>query len=112
MKPARGCRMVLVTAPDLKTGRRIAQLALDARLAACVNLVPGLESHYWWRGKIEQGAEALMIFKTTTRNLVALEKLVLKNHPYDTAEFVALVPNEVTERYLKWWTGQVRHRSA
>jgi periplasmic divalent cation tolerance protein len=108
MKPASGCRIVLVTVPDLKTARRIAGLALEERLTACANLLPALESHYWWKGKLEQGAEVLMLFKTTARNLVALEKLVLKNHPYDTAEFVALVPDEVTQRYLNWWSHEVR----
>ncbi len=97
-----------MTAPDVKTARRIVRLALKARLAACVNLVPRIESHYWWQGKMEQGAEVLMLFKTNRRNLAALEELVLKNHPYDTAEFVAMTPNTVTGRYLKWWREEVR----
>src|ERR1017187_3255709 len=78
MKPAAKFKLVLVTAPDLKTGRSLAKAALAARLAACANLVPKMESHYWWRGKMERGAEVLLIFKTTSTRLAALEKLVIE----------------------------------
>ena len=52
MKAATPFRIVLVTAPDLKTARRLARAILRRRLAACANLIPGLESHYWWGGKM------------------------------------------------------------
>ena len=84
MKPTRKFAVVLVTAPDLKTGRKLARAALAARLVACVNLIPGIESHYWWQGKIEAGAEVLLVMKTTTARLAALEELVVAKHPYDT----------------------------
>jgi periplasmic divalent cation tolerance protein len=96
--------IVLVTAPDLKTARKLARAALDARLIACANLVPKIESHYWWQEKIESGTEVLMLLKTSTARVVALEKLILANHPYDTPEFVALPVTRVSNRYLKWWT--------
>jgi periplasmic divalent cation tolerance protein len=95
-------RIVLVTAPDLKVGRALAQGALKARLVACANLVPKIESHYWWQGKIEKGAEVLCIFKTTSKLLPAFEKFVLANHPYDTAEIVSLSLTSGTKRYLEW----------
>jgi len=94
---------VLVTAPDAKTARALARAALEARLVACVNLIPGLESHYWWQGKIETGKEVLMLLKTTRPRLVALEKLVLSKHPYDTAEFIVLSVSAGAKRYLEWW---------
>jgi periplasmic divalent cation tolerance protein len=97
--------LVLVTAPDLKTARRLARAALEARLIACANFVPGIESHYWWRGKIETGAEVLMLMKTTTARLATLEKLILAGHPYDTPEFVALPVKHAAKRYLEWWIG-------
>jgi periplasmic divalent cation tolerance protein len=96
--------IVLVTAPDLKTARKLARMALDARLVACVNLVPKIESHYWWQEKIESGTEVLMLLKTTTPRVAALEKLILANHPYDTPEFVALPVAQVNNQYLNWWT--------
>ena len=103
MKSARNYFIVLVTAPDLKTARRLAQAALKAKLVACANLIPKIESHYWWQGKLERGNEALMILKTTRRNLPELEKLVVALHPYDTAEFVVLPVSRGSRRYLDWW---------
>src|SRR5450432_2759162 len=77
MKLAAKFAIVLVTAPDLKTARALAKAALQARLIACANLVPKIESYYWWQGKIESGAEVLMILKTRKTKLAALEKLIL-----------------------------------
>ena len=100
--------VVLVTAPDLKTARKLAKAALAARLAACVNLVPKIESHYWWQGQLESSAEVLLILKTTKAKLFALERLVLANHPYDTPEFVVLPLRGGTERYLAWLSDSVQ----
>jgi periplasmic divalent cation tolerance protein len=102
VKAAKTFRIALVTAPDLKTARRLAQSALRARLIACANLVPGIESHYWWRGKIERGGETLLILKTTQARLLKLEKLILAEHPYDTPEFIVLTVNSGNRRYLQW----------
>jgi periplasmic divalent cation tolerance protein len=102
MKKAGQFRVVLVTAPNLKVARELARRALAGRLAACANLMPGIESHYWWRGKLEKSAEVLILFKTHARQLGKLEKLVLETHPYDTPEFVALALNAGTGRYLEW----------
>jgi periplasmic divalent cation tolerance protein len=103
MKTAKRFRLVLVTAPELKTARKLARAALEARLIACANLVPKIESHYWWKGKIERGAEVLLLLKTSASKLRALEKLILANHPYDTPEFVVLPVSSANERYLTWW---------
>lgn len=102
MKPTRNFEVVLVTAPDLKTARSLAKAALEARLAACINLVPKIESHYWWDGKLERGDEVLMVLKTTTESLTDLEKLILIKHPYETPEFVVLSMSGGNERYLDW----------
>jgi len=102
MKSAAKFALVLVTAPDLKTARRLARFALRARLVACANLIPRLESHYWWRGKLETSAEVLLLFKTTRPHLPALEKLILAKHPYDTPEFIVVPLSGGTARYLKW----------
>ncbi|MGD1085835.1 MAG: divalent-cation tolerance protein CutA [Verrucomicrobiota bacterium] len=100
--------IVLVTAPDRKIARLLARAALETRLAACASLVSGLESHYWWRGKIEHGPEVLIIFKTTRPRLAGLEKLILERHPYDTPEFLVLPVQAGTRRYLDWLAGSVR----
>jgi len=102
VRPAKKFAAVLVTAPDLKTARALAKSALRARLIACANLLPGIESHYWWNGKIESGAETLLLLKTTRIKLAALEKLILAEHPYDTPEFLVLPLAGGTKKYLAW----------
>ena len=108
MKTTAQFRIVLVTAPDLKTARRLARAALRERLAACANLIPGLESHYWWGGKIESSREVLLLFKTRAGRLLELEKLILTEHPYDTPEFVVLELTAGTRRYLAWLERETR----
>lgn len=108
MKNAKTLAVVLVTAPDLKVARGLAQGALRARLVACANLVPKIESHYWWQGRIESGAEVLMIFKTTKARLAALEEFILAQHPYDTPEFLVLPLAAGARRYLDWISASLK----
>ena len=102
MKSAANFSIVLVTAPDLKTARALAKAALSAKLIACANLVPKIESHYGWQGKIESGAEVLLILKTTKSKLAALEKLIVARHPYETPEILALPLSAGNKKYLDW----------
>jgi periplasmic divalent cation tolerance protein len=102
MKSAAQFRLVLVTAPTRKIARQLAESVLQARLAACANLISGVESRYWWKGRVESAAEVLIIFKTISKHLRKLEKLVLVNHPYDTPEFVVLPLAGGNDRYLAW----------
>jgi periplasmic divalent cation tolerance protein len=108
MKSAANFSIALVTAPDLKTARALAKAALSARLVACANLIPKIESHYRWQGKIESSAEVLLVLKTTKSKLAALEKLVLAKHPYDTPEFLVLPLNDGSRKYLDWLTTSCR----
>jgi periplasmic divalent cation tolerance protein len=102
MKSAEQYRVVLVTAPDLKTARRLAGDALRANLIACANLVPDLESRYRWKGRIQSSREVLMILKTTAANLRKLERAIVAGHPYDTPEFIVLKLAAGNARYLNW----------
>ena len=102
MRSAASFALVLVTAPDQRTARALARAALTARLVACVNLIPRIESHYWWQGKIESGSEVLLLLKTRKSHLAALEKLILKKHPYDTPEFLVVPLGSGTGHYLEW----------
>ena len=95
-------RVVLVTAPKITVARKLAKLVLEERLAACVNIVPGVESHYWWEGKVCRDAEVLLVMKTAKAKLKALEERVLAAHPYDTPEFVVLPIESGSKRYLDW----------
>src|SRR5438874_534421 len=107
MRNGNGCWIAFVTAPDMKTARSLSRVALKHRLAACANLVPRIESHYWWEGKVQRSNEILIIFKTTKRNLGDLQALVLKHHPYDTPEFIAFEINRGAPQYLDWISGIV-----
>lgn len=95
-------RLVLITAPDQDCALRLARALIEARLAACVNLVNGVTSVYRWQGAIEEAREVLMLVKTTGARLPALEARLIELHPYDVPECVALAPSEVEARYLKW----------
>ena len=108
MKTASSYSIVWVTAPNLKTARVLCKGALHKRLAACANLVPKIESHYWWKGKVETTSEVLLIFKTLRKRLPALEKFILKNHPYETPEIVACPIQAGNPAYLEWISFSVR----
>ena len=108
MKPATRFALVLVTAPDMKTARALAKAALAAKLIACANLIPKIESHYWWQGKMESGSEVLLLLKTQKSRLAALEKLVLAKHPYDTPEFLVLSLAAGNRKYLAWLAASCR----
>ena len=101
-------QLILVTAPDADVGRKLAHTILEAHLAACVNIIPGVESHYWWQGKLDQSAEVLLLIKTTKGKLKALQKLVLEEHPYDTPEFVAFPATMVAKKYMAWLRDSVK----
>jgi periplasmic divalent cation tolerance protein len=101
-------RVVLVTHPP-RGARNFARALVAERLAACVNLVP-VGSLYAWRGRIESARETLLVIKTTAARLAALERHVRAHHPYDTCEFVALVPGRVSARYGAWLAAETRPR--
>lgn len=102
MKTAAKFAIVLVTALDLKTARMLAKIALQKKLIACANLIPKIESHYQWHGKIKSGSEVLLILKTQKSKLAVLEKLILARHPYDTPEFLVLPLSAGSKKYLDW----------
>ncbi len=108
MKLATKFTIVLVTAPDLKVARVLAKAALAAKLIACVNLVPKIESHYRWQGEVESTTEVLLIFKTQQSKLAALEKLILAKHPYDTPEFLVLQVGAGSKTYLEWLAASLK----
>ena len=108
MKSRLSFAIVLVTAPNLKVARSLVTRALKAKLVACANVIRGVESHYWWQGRIDTGREVLIVFKTRKPMLPALEKFILANHPYDTPEFVVLPITGGSPRYLDWISASLR----
>lgn len=101
-------RLVLVTASSLDEARRIAEALLQPRLAACVNLVPGVESHYWWEGRLERGNEVLLVVKTSAEQFAAVAAMVKATHSYACPEIVAVDPAEMAPAYRVWWEGELR----
>lgn len=103
-----GYVVVMVTAPGKLAARKLAKAALKEKLAACANLVSGVESHYWWHDKLEHAREVLIIFKTMEELLPDLERVILDLHPYDTPEFVAFNLMGGNGRYIDWIDDNVR----
>lgn len=100
--------VVLVTAPDQDTAKKIARSLVEEKLVACVNIVAGVSSIYRWGGKTEDAAEVLMVVKTTRRKFGALASRVKELHPYTTPEIIALAAADVEPLYFDWVLESVR----
>lgn len=95
--------VVLVTCGSAKEAQRIARALVEARLAACGNILETpVRSIYQWKGKVESAKECLLIIKTTRRRLAALEKMVRRLHSYDVPEIIALPIAAGSQAYLNW----------
>ena len=94
--------LVLVTTPTMEEGERIAHILLQAKKAACINIVPGVHSRFWWQGKIDSADEALLVVKTRAPLLDELIRLVKENHSYQVPEVIALPILAGNEDYLRW----------
>lgn len=95
-------RVVLCTFPHADGARQIGTVLIEKQLAACVNLIPGVESIYRWQGKVESGQEVLAVIKTTAAGLPALQRELSTLHPYDVPEIIALDPAAVSDAYGRW----------
>ena len=98
----------MVTCGSRSEARKVAKAILTKRLAACVNILNGLESHYWWRGKLERARECLLLIKTTRARTGAVTRAVKQAHSYEVPEiiFLPIVGGEPT--YLKWVGASVK----
>jgi periplasmic divalent cation tolerance protein len=96
--------VTLCTVPDRESGERIAHTLVEERLAACVNLVPGLTSVYRWQGKVEKEAECLLIIKTGVSRFEVLKQRIKALHPNELPEIIALPIIHGDAAYLNWLT--------
>jgi periplasmic divalent cation tolerance protein len=96
-------RLVFVTCSDLEEARSLARGLLEAHLAACINIIPAIESHYRWKGEIELSNEVLMLIKGSAEQFEALAGYVRKHHSYECPEIVAVPPEEISPGYRSWW---------
>ena len=94
--------VIFVTAKDKTQAKRIARGLLKDRLVACVNILGGVESLFWWQGKIDQGSEVLMIIKTKRKLFEKVNAKVKLLHSYQTPEVIALPIKAGSWEYLKW----------
>lgn len=94
--------VVFITVDSHEHARRIAEALVTERLAACVNIIPNIESVYWWEGKVCSDAELLLIAKTERQQYAQLEAKIKAIHTYTTPEIIALPVAYGSEPYLKW----------
>ena len=93
--------MVMTNLPDAESAQALAQSLVQGKLAACVNLLPGVQSTYRWQGKVEHAHEVTLIIKTTQARYHQVEQAILAAHPYDLPEVIAL-PLTGSAAYLHW----------
>ena len=94
--------IVLTTLPPDADGAAFARAIVEQRLAACVNLLPLMESIYRWEGSIQQETERQVVIKTSRERVVALWERVRELHPYDVPEFLVLPIVDGNDAYLRW----------
>ena len=104
--------VVLVTCPSQAVARRVAGRLIARRVAACVNIVPGLTSVYRWKGRVEHAREVLLIIKTTGGAFERLRREVLAAHPYEVPEVIAVPVVAGHAPYMRWVREGVRPRLA
>ncbi len=100
-------RLVLTTCSSPEEARRIAQELVERRLAACVNIIPQIESVYRWKGEVETATEWLLVIKTTTNAFGQLRDAIVKLHSYDVPECIEIAIEDGSAAYLEWIAGSV-----
>ncbi|WP_020159111.1 divalent-cation tolerance protein CutA [Methylobacter marinus] len=95
-------QLILCTCPDRDTADKIARLLVTGRLAACVNILPGILSVYTWQGQVESAQEHLLLIKSSKDRYQALEAAIRDNHPYDVPEIIAVPVEAGLPEYLHW----------
>jgi periplasmic divalent cation tolerance protein len=96
--------IVLTTAPNIEEAENLARKIVEAKFAACVQVLPGMKSFYFWEGKVRQEPECLLLIKTIEEKYAELQQFIIANHSYDTPEIVALSSTRVSEGYKGWLT--------
>jgi periplasmic divalent cation tolerance protein len=100
--------VVFITAGSYDESKKISELLLNKRKAACVNIIPRVGSAFWWEGRIDSAEESLLIVKSTESALQDIIELVRQIHSYEIPEIIALPVIGGSEHYLKWIDAEVR----
>jgi periplasmic divalent cation tolerance protein len=101
-KPGEQVLVILVTAVNQREAVRIGEAMVNARLAACANIISRIQSIYRWKGKVVKAGEALLILKSTKSRYRALEKAIKAIHTYEIPEVIALSVKQGHDRYIGW----------
>lgn len=94
--------IILITCPNIKEANNLASLLVSNKLAACVNVIPKIQSIFHWQGKIDRAQEILLLVKTKQGLFNKIARLVRKHHSYDTPEIIALPIIKGNKKYLDW----------
>ncbi|HVE56548.1 MAG TPA: divalent-cation tolerance protein CutA [Pyrinomonadaceae bacterium] len=94
--------IVLTTTPNEKEAESLARKIIEARLAACVQVLPQMKSFYFWENAVQTDSEHLLLIKTLPEKYDELEKFIQSNHSYDVPEIVAIRAEKVSESYFRW----------
>ncbi len=97
-----GAVVVLTTAPNSEEAERLAREIVNARLAACVQILPQITSFYFWENAVQKDLEHLLLIKTLPEKFDELEEFIQANHSYEVPEIVALSAEKVSQSYLNW----------
>ena len=100
--------LVLTNCPDEETANTIALAIVEARLAACVNILPRVQSIYRWQGRVESATEIPLLIKSTAASYPALENIIRQHHPYDVPEIIALPVVHGLPAYLNWVAAETK----
>lgn len=100
--------VIFVTASTEEEAKKIESTLLDQRKAACVNIILGIKSSFWWKGEIETAQEVLLVIKTKTSKLNEIIRIVKEIHSYETPEVIALPIIGGNEDYLRWIGKEVK----
>lgn len=100
--------MVMLTAGSREEAARLAEMLVGARLAACVQILPEMESVYHWKGEVRRDPEFLLLAKTAEARFTLLEREVRALHSYETPEIIALPITAASAPYLEWLTGTLK----
>lgn len=104
--------LVYITVPDTETARTLAHEILKKRLAACANILPAMQSLYWWDGAVQEDCESLLLLKTTAERFQDVKACVLAHHPYDCPCITQLPITDGHPDFLRWITEQTASLSS
>lgn len=93
--------MAITTCSEMK-GHEMARILVEKQVCACVNLIPGVKSHYFWREEIVEDSEVILLMKTEARLEEALKQTIIENHPYELPEFIVFEIKSGSKNYLEW----------